>query len=83
MEQITRFVPAVSVLATSNKEMAARDRVLSALNFLTGEGIAYHPTGVNDEAIQALIEDYFNNGSDDESDHSSDEGFSRLVKIVV
>ena len=58
--------------------MAARDRVLSVLNFLIGEGIMYHPTSINDEVIQALIEDYFNNRSDtsdDKSDHSSDEGF--------
>ena len=81
MEQITQFIPAVSVWATSNKEIAARDRVLSALNFLIGEGITYHPTSINDEAIQALIEDYFNNRSDtsdDESDHSSDKGFPVL-----
>ena len=60
--------------------MAAKDRVLSALNFLTGEGISYVPTGVDEGAIQALIEDYFNapesgsESSDDASDHSIDEG---------
>lgn len=64
--------------------MAAKDRVLSALNFLTGEGISYHPTGVDDGNIQALIEDYFNpeSGSDssgDDSDHTTDEGFTIII----
>ena len=43
----------------------------------------YHPTGINNEAIQALIEDNFNNGSDtsdDKSDHNSDEGFPMFCK---
>ena len=72
--------------------MAAKDRVLSALNYLTGEGIAYHPTGIDEGAIQALIDDYFNeSGSDasdddesdhstDESDHSADEGFHQYCR---
>lgn len=59
--------------------MAAKDRVISALNYLTGEGISYYPSGVNDGAIVALIEDYFNTesgneSSDDASDHNEDEG---------
>ena len=59
--------------------MAAKDRVLSALNFLTGEGISYYPSGIDDGTIVALIEDYFNTesgneSSDDASDHSADEG---------
>ena len=40
--------------------MAAKDRVVSALNYLTGEGISYYPSGINDGTIMALIEDYFN-----------------------
>ena len=52
---------------------------LSALNFPTGVGISYNPSGVDDGAILALIEDYFNTesrneSSDDASDHSADEG---------
>lgn len=57
----------------------SRSRVASALNFLTGEGICYHPDGVQHTALEALIEDYFNSGNDeivvdssDESDHNSD-----------
>lgn len=66
-------------------EMAAKDRVLSALNFLTGEGISYVPAGVDEGAIQALITDYFNEpesgseSSDDASDHSTNEGLHKLV----
>jgi len=63
--------------------MAARDRVLTALNFLAGEGIDYYPSGCNDNAIEALINDYFNDGSndtsDDESDHSDDQGYFLLI----
>ena len=36
----------------------SRSRVVSALNFLTGEGISYHPDGVEHTALEALIEDY-------------------------
>ena len=64
--------------------MAAKDRVLSALNFLTEEGILYHPSGIDDGAIVALIEDYFNTeskneSSDDASDHSADEGTQKTL----
>ena len=64
--------------------MAAKDRVLSALNFLTGEGISFVPTGFDESAIQALITDYFNEpesgreSSDDASDHSTDEGLQKV-----
>ena len=49
----------------------SRSRVVSALNFLTGEGISYHPDGVEHTALEALIEDYFNNGNDETTDDSS------------
>ena len=49
----------------------SRSRVASALNFLTGEGISYHPDGVEHTALEALIEDYFNNGNDITADDSS------------
>ena len=57
--------------------MAARERVLSALNFITGEGITYYPDSCNGHAIEALITDYFSNGNDvdsseDESDNEID-----------
>ena len=64
-----------------------KDRVITALNFLAGEGIDYYPSGCNDSAIEALINDYFNDGSasgnddtsDDESDHSDDQGYFPLI----
>jgi len=59
--------------------MAARDRVLTALNFLAGEGIDYYPSGCNDNAIEALINDGSNDTSDDESDHSDDQGYFLLI----
>ena len=64
--------------------MAAKDRVLSALNFLTGEGISYYPSGIDDGTIVVLIEDYFstesgNESGDDASDHSADEGTQKTL----
>ena len=64
--------------------MAAKDRVLSALNFLTGEGILYYLSGIDDGAIVALIENFFNmesgnEYSDDASDHSADEGTQKTL----
>ena len=59
--------------------MAAHERVLNALNFLTGEGVAYYPDGCDAQkgrAIEALITDYFSNGnnvSKDESDRSGND----------
>ena len=56
----------------------SRSRVASALNFLTGEGVSYYPDGHEHTALEALIQDYFNNGNDetidstDESDHNSE-----------
>ena len=62
--------------------MATHERVLNALNFLTGEGVAYYPDGCNareGRAIEALITDYFSNGNDvseDESDRSDNDSSS-------
>lgn len=63
---------------------STKERVISALNFLSGEGIDYYPSGCNDNAIEALINDYFNDGSasgnddtsDDDSDHCDNQGNS-------
>ena len=52
--------------------MSSTERVLSALNFLTGEGVNYYPDGCDGSAIEALITDYFNEGPDDDSDDESD-----------
>ena len=49
-------------------------RAASALNFLTCEGISYHPDGCEQFTLEVLIQDYFNNGSSDDSiDNSTDE----------
>ena len=56
-EQITRFVKFI----LARKEMAAHERVLNALNFLTGEGVAYYPNGCDTQegrTIEALITDW-------------------------
>ena len=63
---------------------STKERVISALNFLSGEGIDYYPSSCNDNAIKALINDYFNDGSasvnddtsDDDSDHCDNQGNS-------
>ena len=55
--------------------MATCNRVVAALNFLTGEGIDYY---LDDKIIKALISDYFDgNGNEDgggsDFEESSDE----------
>ena len=52
---------------------STKERVISALNFLSGEGIDYYPSGCNDNAIAALINDYFNDGSTSGNDDTSDD----------
>ena len=37
--------------------MAACNRIVAALNFLTGEGIDYYPDNCDDKSIEALIFD--------------------------
>ena len=50
----------------------SHSRVATALNFLTGKGISYHPDGIKHTALEALIEEYFNdNGNDETMDDSS------------
>ena len=53
--------------------MASRDRVLSALNFITGEGVNYYWDGVDGNDVEALISDYFDAPTDDEDDHMNDD----------
>jgi len=56
------------------------DRVLSALNFLSGKGVSYYPHDCNSSAVEALIVDYFTHRPtddeerDDESDHKNEGG---------
>ena len=58
--------------------MAACNRVVATLNFLTGEGIHYYPDNCNEKDIGALISHYFENGNDDASDcKSTDESSHR------
>ena len=51
---------------------ASKDRVLSALNFLTDRGITFYPTGIKDSTIQVLTEEYFNVPLEFGSDSSHD-----------
>ena len=50
------------------------ERVLSALNYITGEGVSYYPDGCDANAIDALICDCFVNAPIDDDD--SNEEFS-------
>ena len=52
--------------------MSSAERVLSALSFLTGEGVNHYPDGCGSSAIEALITDYFNEGPSDESNHRNE-----------
>ena len=57
------------------------DRVVAALNFLTGEGIGYHPDGCDQETL-ALINDYFSAPNmKDESGSSDSEGLALYFEI--
>ena len=40
--------------------MLSAEKVLSALNFLTGEGVNHYPDGCDGSAIETLITNYFN-----------------------
>ena len=72
--QITWFVLAavisILVLARSKKVIAARNRVVAPLNFLTGKGVDYYPNNCNKKGIGALISNYFESNGNDESDGS-------------
>ena len=57
------------------RTMSSAEWVLSALNFLIGEGVNHYPDGCDGSVIKALITDYFNEGqSDDESGDKSTTG---------
>lgn len=60
----------------------SRSRVATALNFLTGEGISYHPDGIKHTTLEALIVN--DNGNDETMDDSSsnesdNEGFYNCI----
>ena len=53
--------------------MLSAERVPSALNFLTHEGVNYYPDGCYRCTIEALIFDYLNEcQSNDENNHRND-----------
>ena len=58
-----------------------QSRVVAALNFLTGEGIAYHLDGCDQSAIDALINDYFTAPSANEESNSSDSEGMTVLQI--
>ena len=84
VKQITPFVEMSITKQLRLKRCLLQKRVISALNFLSGEGIDYYLSGYNDIAIEVLINDYFNDGSasrnddtnDDDSDHCHNQGNS-------
>ena len=60
-----------------------QDRVVAALNFLTGEGIDYCPDGCEQDTL-ALITNYFSELSANEESESSDsEGLASVPKTIV
>ena len=74
LQQITSFIEDEYLSYLLYKMADRGSRVATALNFLTGEGISYHPDRCDHSALQAVIEDYFNTGSsDDRIDDSTDE----------
>ena len=72
--QITRFVQETLLSYLVVKMADSRSRVISALNFLTGEGIDYHPDDIDPMDLEALIQDYFD-GNDKIIDDSSDDSY--------
>ena len=65
--------------------MSSAERVLSALIFLTGEGVNHFPDGCDGSAIEALITDYFNEGQsdDDSGDEINHRNEGKLIKIKI
>ena len=53
--------------------MATCNRVVAALNFLTGKGVDYYPDNCNDKSIEALISDYFDGNGNEDSGGSDSE----------
>ena len=72
-EQITLFINNPYISYPVDKMADRGSRVASALNFLTGEGISYHPDGCEHSTLEVLIQEYFDNGSDNRLNNSSDE----------
>ena len=58
LKQIARFVAPISIAWQQLNMADSRSRVVSALNFLTAEGISYPPDGCNHSALEALIDEY-------------------------
>ena len=62
--------------------MAARNRVVAALNFLTSEGVDYFPDNCNEKDIGVLISDYFESNRNDESDGSDCKSLDKAPATV-
>ena len=61
--------------------LSGAQRVLSAINFLTGEGVSHYPDSCDGSTIEALISEYLNKvQSDDENSHRN-EGKAITIKI--
>ena len=57
-------------------------RVVAVLNFLTGEGIDYHPDGCNQKTL-AFIKDYFSASKSNEESVSLDsEGLALIFDFL-
>ena len=63
--------------------MSSAERVLSALHFLTGEGVNHFPDGCDGNTIEVHITDYFNEGQsdDDSGDEINHSNEGKLIKI--
>ena len=72
--------------ATQLHKMAdSHSRLVSVLNFLTGEGISYHSNGFGHSTLEALITDYFdgsNSGNGGGSNSSDKNSYSSNGKAI-
>jgi len=57
--------------------LSSAEKFKFALNFLTGERVNYYPDGCDGSIIEALITDYFDEGTSD------DEATRMKVKILI
>ena len=71
-QQIDNLSQHLPFLVGSSIEARDMDRVLSALNFLTGEGVNYYPNNTASNEVEVLIVECFNDGPSDDDD-SNDE----------
>ena len=60
-----------------------QSRVVTALNFLTDEGVSFYPDGCDHSAMEVLINNYFDlsNGNDNSSDDDDHNGGASMKLI--